>query len=205
LTDPAVHKSLAGDLALLGYDDTLRRAVELRIVNTAKPHDAHTRSRLHTGPGIGTMLRLGLLYDIHDIARVPRGQDFASACRLVTCARESAGKRSGTAGAKIGNAPLTWAFAEAAVLCFRDHPAAQKLRARLAHTHGKGNALTILAHTLARAVYDLLKRQTACDLDTCLQGEGRGAGALHAELDSPGMPLLPHARYRVNACVSERP
>ena len=41
---------------------------------------------------------------------------------------------------------------------------------RLEKKHSKGKALTILAHTLARAVYYMLKRRTACDLDTFLQG-----------------------------------
>jgi transposase len=169
-TDPAVQKSIEVDLALIGYSDALLRDVERSIVKTAKPHDAQTLYLLQTVPGIGKILRLVLLYEIHDIARFPRVQEFASYCRLVTCARESAGKRSGTSGAKIGNAHLQWAFSEAAVLFFRDNPAAQKLLARLEHKHGKGKALTILAHKLARAVYYMLKRQTAFDLDTFLQG-----------------------------------
>jgi len=52
-------------------------------------------------------LRLVLLYEIYDISRFPPVQDFVSYCRLVKCAQESAGKRSGTSGAKIGNAYLT--------------------------------------------------------------------------------------------------
>src|SRR6266403_253444 len=86
----------------------LLRDVELTIVKTAKHHDAHTLSLLQTVPGIGKILSLVRLYDIHDIARFPRVQDVASSCRLVTCARASAGKRSGTSGATIGNAHLTW-------------------------------------------------------------------------------------------------
>ena len=168
--DPAVHKSIEVDLALITYDDALLRDVELTIVTTAKHHDAQTLYLLQTVPGIGTILSLVLLYDIHDIERFPRVQDFASYCRLVTCARESAGKRSGTSGAKIGNAHLKWAFSEAAVLCLRDNPAAQKWLARLEKKHSKGKALTILAHTLARAVYYMLKRQTAFDLETFLHG-----------------------------------
>ena len=105
-------------------------------------------------PGIGKLLRLVLLYDMHDIARFPRGQDCASSCRLVTCAKESAGKRSGTSGSNMGNAPLTWACSEAAVFFLRDHPAAQTCLARFEKTRRKGKALTILAHTVARAVYD---------------------------------------------------
>ena len=135
----------------------LLRDVELTIVKTAKHHDAQTLYLLHTVPGIGTILSLVLLYDIHDSARFPRVQDFASSCRLVTCAKESAGKRSGTSGTTIGNAHLTWAFSEAAVLCLRDNPAGQKLLTRLEKKHSKGKALTILAHTLARAVYYMLQ------------------------------------------------
>jgi len=128
--DPAVQKSIEVDLALIGFYDTLLRDVELSIVKTAKHHDANTLYLLQTVPGIGKILSLVLLYEIHDIERFPRVQDFASYCRLVKCARESAGKRSGTSGTKIGNAHLQWAFSEAAVLCLRDHPAAQKLLSR---------------------------------------------------------------------------
>jgi transposase len=168
--DPAVQKSIEVDLALITYYDELLRDVELTIVKTAKHHDAQTLYLLQTVPGIGKILSLVLLYEIHDIERFPRVQDFASYCRLVKCAKESAGKRSGTSGSKIGNAHLKWAFSEAAVLFLRDNPAAQKFLARLEHKHSKGKALTILAHKLARAVYYMLKRQTAFDLATFLRG-----------------------------------
>jgi transposase len=167
--DPAVHKSIEVDLALITSDDALLRDVELIMVKTAKHHDAQTLYLLQTVPGIGKILSLVLLDEIHDIARFPRVQDVASYCRLVKCARESAGKRSGTSGSKIGNAHLKWAFSEAAVLCLRENPAAQKLLTRLEKKHSKGKALTILAHQLARAVYYMLHRQTAFDLDTFLQ------------------------------------
>jgi hypothetical protein len=84
----------------------------------------------------------------------------------VHCAREAAGTRYDTSGAKIGKAHLKWAFAAAAGLCLRDHPAAQKSLARVEHTHEKGQALTSLAQKLARAVYALRKRQGACDRET---------------------------------------
>jgi transposase len=159
--DAAVHKSIAVDLALIGYDDELLREVELTILNTAKHHDANTLSLLQTVPGIGKILSLVLLYDIHQIDRFPRVQEFASSCRLVKCAKESNGKRSGTSGTKIGHAHLKWAFAEAAVFFLRDNPAGQTFLARLEKKHDKGKALTIFAHKLARAVYYMLKRQTA--------------------------------------------
>ena len=164
-SDPAVQTSLEVDLTLIGSYDRLLTELELEIVNTAKAHDAQTFYRLRSIPGVGKILALVLLYEIHDIHRFPRVQEFVSYGRLVKCARESAGKRYGTAGAKIGNAYLKWAFSEAAVLFLRNNPAGQKYRARLAKTHGKGKALTVLAHKLARAVYDMLRRDTAFDLD----------------------------------------
>jgi transposase len=162
--DSAVQKSIEVDLALITYYDELLRDVELTIVKTAKHHDAHTLYLLHTVPGIGKILSLVLLYEIHQIDRFPRVQDFASYCRLVKCAKESAGKRSGTSGTKIGNAHLKWAFSEAAVLFLRDNPAGQKFLTRLEKKHGKGKALTILAHKLARAVYFMLKNKRAFDM-----------------------------------------
>jgi hypothetical protein len=95
-------------------------------------------------------------------------QEFASYGRLVTCAKASAGKRSGMSGTTSGNAYLEGAFSDAAVLCLRDHPAGQKFLARVENKRSQGKALTILAHQLARAVYYLLKRNTAFDMPPCL-------------------------------------
>jgi transposase len=151
-TDLAVQKNIAVDLALITYYDKLLSDLELDILKTAKQHDAHTLYLLQTVPGIGKILSLVLLYEIHDIARFPRVQDFASYGRLVKCAKESAGKRLGTSGKNIGNAHLKWAFSEAATLFLRDNAPGQKYLARLEKKHDKGKALTILAHKLARAV-----------------------------------------------------
>jgi transposase len=166
--DPAVQKNIEVDLALITYDDNLLQDLELSILKTAKQHDANTLYLLQTVPGIGKILSLVRLYEIHDIDRFPRVQDFASYGRLVKCAKESAGTRLGTSGKKIGNAPLKWAFSEAATLFLRHNPDGQRLLARLEKKHGTGTALTILAHKLARAVYDIRKRKTAFDMDLFL-------------------------------------
>ena len=96
--DTAVQKTVEVNLALITYYDQLLGDVELTIVKAAKHHDAQTLYLLQTVPGIGKILSLVLLYEIHDIDRFPTVQDFVSYCRLVKCAKESAGKRLGTSG-----------------------------------------------------------------------------------------------------------
>ena len=81
-------------------------------------------------PGIGKLLSLVLLYASHTVVRFASVQAFVSYCRLVKCAKESAGKRLGTSGKKIGNVHLKWAFAEAATLFLRNHAAGQSALAR---------------------------------------------------------------------------
>jgi transposase len=110
-----------------------------------------------------------LLYEIHDICRFPSVQNFASYARWVKCSKESGGKRLGTSGSKIGNAHLKWAFSEAATLFLRNNPEDQKLLTRLEKKHDQGKALSILAHKLGRAVYYMLRRQTAFDMALFLQ------------------------------------
>ena len=67
----------------------------------------------------------------------------------------------GTSGTKIGNAHLKWAFSEAAVLLLKNNEPAKKYLTKIATRHGKGKALSILAHKLGRAVYYMLKHQEA--------------------------------------------
>jgi transposase len=166
--EPAVQKSIEVDLALIEHDDHLLSDLELYLVRRAKHHDADISYRLRSIPGVGKILALVLLYEIHDSHRFPRVQAFVSYGRLVRCAKESAGKRYGSTGAKIGNAYLKWAFSEAAVRFLRNNPAGQKAWARVERKHGRGKALTVLAHTLARAVYDMLRRETAFNIDKFL-------------------------------------
>jgi hypothetical protein len=187
--EEAVQKTIEVDLALITYYDELLKDLELSLLKTAKQHDANTLYLLQTVPGIGKILSLVLLDEIHDIRRFPSVPDFASYGRLVKCSKESAGKRLGTSGNKIGNAHLKWAFSEAATLFLRNTPHGQKLLARLEKKHDKGKALSILAHKLARAVYFMLKRKVAFDMEIFLQTSGSRAGEPSASLDTKGRRL----------------
>ena len=166
--DPAVRKSVAIDLELADHLDRLIRNLELELVRTAKIHDAQTFHRLRSLPGVGKILAMTLLYEIHDIARFPSVQHFASYARLVKCSRSSSGKHLGSGGAKIGNVHLKWALSEAAVLFLRANPRAQAFLQRLRRKHGRAKALSILAHKLGRAVYHMLQRSTVFDMQKFL-------------------------------------
>ncbi len=166
--DPSVRKSIEVDVALIDQYDALIIDLELTIVREAKRHDGDAFHRLRSVPGIGKILALTILYEIHDVARFDRVQEFASYARLVKCRRESGGKMLGTGGAKMGNVHLKWAFSEAAVTFLRHNREGQPLRARLEKKHGKGKALSILAHKIGRAVYYMLSRETVFSMEKFL-------------------------------------
>ena len=137
-------------------------------------------------PGVGKILALVLLYEIHDISRFPSVQDFVSYCRLVKpkeirlssplnafsrgtgladlCARESIAFVLGHAlYMKAIHGGKAWKRrCSSSATIRRDRgtwPAWKK------KTHSKGKALTILAHKLARAVYYyMLRRNEAFDM-----------------------------------------
>jgi len=165
--DPSVQKSIAVDRALIDQYDALVIDLELTIVREAKRHNADACHRLRSVPGIGKVLALTILYEIHDITRVDRVQEFASYARLVKCKNQSGGKTLGTGGAKMGTVHVKWAFSEAAVLFLR-HTEGKKLIARIQKQHGKGQALSILAHTIGRAVFYMLSRGTVFSRETFL-------------------------------------
>ena len=163
--DPSVRKSIEVDVVLIDQYDTLVNDLELTIVREAKRHDGDAFHRLRSVPGIGKVLALTILYEIHDIHRFDRVQEFASYARLVKCQKQSGGRTLGTSGAKMGNVHLKWAFSEAAVLFLRHTKDGKKLLAGMVKKHGKGKALSILAHKIGRAVYYMLSRGTVFSME----------------------------------------
>ena len=94
-TERDTRKSVELDFALIAHYDTLIKDLELHLVRQAKQHDPGVFHRLRSVPGIGKILALTILYEVHDIARFPRVQDFVSYARLVRCEHSSAGKKLG--------------------------------------------------------------------------------------------------------------
>lgn len=167
--DPMVRRSIEADLELLDHYDEVISGLELAVERTAKVHDLQSFFLLKTIPGVGRIIGLTLLYEICDIGRFPRVQDFMSYCRLVRPPKTSAGKRTGESGGKkMGNAHLKWAFSEAVLLLVRESDAVKRRLARLEAKHGKGKALSILSARLGRSVYHMLRKGEAFDIERFL-------------------------------------
>jgi len=161
--------SVALDLEQLDqYEDQLRR-LELYLERSAKIDDPQAFFRLQTIPGVGRIIALTMLYEIHDINRFPTVGQFLSYCRLVKGSHSSAGKSYGSPGKKIGNAYLKWAFGETVPLLKRCCPEAKTFLDRIEKKHGKARAFSYLSVKLGRAVYYMLKRQEAFDLQRLLR------------------------------------
>jgi len=158
--DHAIRKNVELDMTLMDHFDQVINSIENEILRTVRRQHQETVSILKSVPGIGKILSLVILFEIHDISRFPTVQQFASYARLVKCQHRSAGKLRGTGGAKIGNAHLKWALSEAAALFLRGNQKAQKLKARLERKHGEGKSMSIITHKLGRAIYYMLKRKT---------------------------------------------
>jgi transposase len=170
-TDPSLRQNVELDLRLLDSLDDLIGDVELYLERTVKVDDADTYYRLRSIPGVGKILSLVLLYEIHDIKRFAGEGEFLSYARLIRPRKTSAGKVKGGGGGKIGNAHLKWAFSEAACLLARESDQAKRFLARKTKKNGKAKALGILAARLGRAVYHMLRQKKAFDANRFWNGE----------------------------------
>ena len=81
--DPSVRKSVEVDLEMIESLNQVLKKLEWHIEKTAREHDYHTLYLLRSIPGVGQILALVILYEIHDILRFPRVQDFSSYARLI--------------------------------------------------------------------------------------------------------------------------
>jgi transposase len=168
--DPLVQKSIDVDVQLLDIYAKQIRSIELEILTQGKQHDPTSLHLLRTIPGVGEILAIVILYEIHDISRFPEVGNFLSYCRLVKCQRESGGKKSASKNNRIGNVNLKWAFSEAACLFLRGNQAAQKYHEKLVSRYGKGKAMSIIAQKLGRSAYSMLKRKEPFDVNRFFEG-----------------------------------
>jgi len=167
--DTSASKSVEVDVINIDHYDTVVRELDLFLEQTVKVQEPNDFNLLKTIVGVGRILALTMLYEIHDISRFKRVQDFISYARLVKGFSESAGKRKGSKGGKMGNANLKWAFSEAAVTFLRHNPETRQLKEKLERKHGKAKALSIISTRPGRAIYYMLKRHRAFDMNMFLK------------------------------------
>lgn len=167
--DPIVRAMVEVDLTMIEHYEELLGTLERHLEKIAVGHDPVSLALLKSIHGVGKILGMVMLYEIEDISRFPRVQDFVSYCRLVKPEKSSNGKSYGHSGKKIGNAHLRWAFGEAVVMMLKGNKPAQAVKNRLASKYGKGKAMAILSHRLGRAVYFMLKNQAPFDMDKFLR------------------------------------
>jgi transposase len=163
-TDPAVAFSVENEIEMLSHYDHQIRSLERFLEQSAKVHDGNSFFRLQTIPGVGRIIAMTMLYEIHDIRRFPLVGDFLSYSRLVKGAHSSNGKSYGSPGKKIGNAYLKWAFSEAVPLLKRCSPEVKDWARRMEKKHCAARANSILAAKLGRAVYFMLRRGDVFDV-----------------------------------------
>jgi transposase len=162
-TDESVQYMLRADVSVIEHLDETIVKLESHLIRHAKIDDPIRFQLLKTIPGVGPVLALVMLYEVHDIERFDNIGQFVSYARLVACAHESAGKKLGSGGRKIGNAHLKWAFGEAAALMIRTTDEAKAFMEKMTKQRGKARAVALLAAKIGRAVYWMMKRKQPFD------------------------------------------
>lgn len=160
-----VDYSLNADLDMIHYLDTTTTKLEWHIEKNAHGHDNLALALLKSVKGLGPILSLTLLYEIHTIKRFPTVQKFASYARVVKVERSSHGKKLGSKNSKIGNPYLRWAFGQLAISAQRFYPEVKEYTQKLIKKYGNAKAYTLLAHKFAIAVYYMLKNRRAFDVN----------------------------------------
>ena len=163
LDDPDLVFSVTSDLDLIDTLDTVIRHIEKRVLAQAKHHDRNALAILKTIPGVGDILALTILYEIHTITRFKSASHFSSYCRLVKVERTSMGKKVGDRKDKIGNPHLKWAFCEIILAAQKYSEPIQKYYDKLKKKHGPAKAKILIAHKFAVAAYHMLKNGQAFD------------------------------------------
>ena len=132
---------------------TLEQTVHKRLKHTP------SYEQLLTVDGIGTILAQTITLETGMIGRFPTVGNYASYCRCVDSTKISNGKRKGQGNVKNGHPYLGWAYMEAAQFALRFNPSAQRFYQRKL-AKSKNNTILArkaVAHTLARACYDIMR------------------------------------------------
>ncbi len=94
--DSSARRSAQANIDTIAFYHKQISSLEFYIKKNAKLDDYQSFMLLKSIKGIGDVLAMTILYEIHTITRFSSVQKFASYCRLIKCKAESAGKVYGT-------------------------------------------------------------------------------------------------------------
>lgn len=182
--DPDIRQSVECDYKSAVFLDSVIKRIEKYALKRVGKHDEESFKIVSSIPGIGDVLGLTILYEMHNFKRFPRCQNFMSYARLVSCNPTSNDKKVGKPHRKIGNPYLKWAFSEAAVHMSRVNPEVHAYVEQLKKRYGKPGAWSRLSQKIGRTVYYMLKNKEPFNLERFIKNSKEA-------LESKGNSLEP--------------
>ena len=164
LKNPDALMTLHTDLELTDHLDRLIMDIENQVKKQAKHHDRKALALLQTIDGVGDMLSLTILYEMHKINRFKNAQRFSSYSRVVIIDWSSAGKSYRGKNNKIGNPHLRWTFGQIACLSLKYYPEIKKYHEKMKKRFGNKKALSRLAHKFCVTIYYMLRNNEPFDV-----------------------------------------
>jgi transposase len=155
---PEAHgRVFQGWLDLLDFVREQLKALEREL--SQRLREDRRAAWLQSLPGVGRILAHVILAELGEIDRFPTDKHFASYAGTVPTTRQSGQHvHHGPAGYRC-NPILQWALVEAATVAVRR----DSYFAQLYHKHnrrkGYGKAIVIVAHRMARIIWQMLKEQ----------------------------------------------
>ena len=147
----AVPSRLAVMHCLAPQINTLAKLVQTRLQHPP------AYEPLQTVDGLGTIVAQTMMRETGDMRRFAPGGPYASYCRCVQRTTSSPGQRQGQGNVNNGHPSLAWASREAAQCAIRFSPRGQRLYQRQQAKSHLMVARKAVAHTLARACYDMMR------------------------------------------------
>lgn len=144
--------------------DNELKTIELELISYTGSHYKEQSTLLQHIDGIGPIISMTIMYDVDDISRFKRRQDFTSYCRFAKPFHYSDGKVVGIGNAKCGNPYLKRAFMEIVSNAIGHCPEVAQIHAELKTKYKPLQARALLANRYCTAVYHMLKKNESFDL-----------------------------------------
>jgi transposase len=165
LVDDDVRFSAHKNMEVVTALDKAIKDLEFRILEKASVHFPEELKLLQRIPGVGPTIATTILYEVSDIKRFKRRQDFSSYCRLVQPYHLSDGKIISRGNRKCGNAHLKWAFMQIVSNAPAKNKRIGEWYASLKEQHHPLKARAILASQFATSIFYVLRDKKAFDIN----------------------------------------